>query len=232
MGDHCNFGGRVMGFARTQPTYLLRATIAPQALIQVCMYFPKTNVKNDPVLRWHRSDRHFFANGACQVLAHAFLEIYQDLEFRARWITPASGYIGNHIYVTDGVVAFDYHGLTTEARLLSLAFRRGRRFFPGWEATLVDLPADVLVSEARSRTYEGLWLREPNQFLHDAMPRARTFVQRFGDLRCDIMDLRDRLNTQQAQDQLNEVKPVIANRANGTMVGFAGAQPTLRIRSC
>jgi hypothetical protein len=130
--------------------------------------------------------------------AHAFLEIYRDLEFQARWIKPASGYIGNHIYVTDGVVAFDYHGLTTEARLLSLAFRRGRRFFPGWEATLVDLPADVLVSEARSRTYEGLWLREPNQFLYDAMPRARVFVQRFGDLRRDIVDLRDRLNTQQA----------------------------------
>jgi hypothetical protein len=191
------------------------------------MFFPKTNVKDDPVRRWHRPDRHFFANGACQVLAHAFLETYRDLEFRARWIKPASGHIGNHIYVTDGIVAFDYHGLTTEDRLLSLAFRRGRRFFPGWDATLVNLPADVLVSESKSRTYEGLWLREPNQFLHDAMPRARAFVQRFGDLRSDIMDLRDRLNTQQAQDELNDVKPIIDDPVDGTMMGFAGAQPIL-----
>jgi len=29
---------------------------------------------------------------------------------------------------------------------------------------------------------DGLWLREPNQFLHDALPRARTFLDRFGRL--------------------------------------------------
>jgi hypothetical protein len=90
---------------------------------------------------------------------------------------------GNHIYVTDGIHAFDYHGLTTEQRLLAFGFKRGRRFFPGWDATLVDLPTDALVSEARSRRIEGLWLREPKQFLYDAMPRARNFLDRFGDIR-------------------------------------------------
>jgi hypothetical protein len=147
------------------------------------MFFPKINVKIDPVRRWHRPDRHFFANGACQVLAFAFLERYPDLEFRARWIKPAAGFSGNHIYVTDGINAFDYHGLTTEQRLLALAFRRGRRFFPGWDAALVDLPADVLISEPRSRQIDGLWLREPKQFLHDALPRARHFLDGFGDIR-------------------------------------------------
>src|SRR5437879_13787180 len=88
-----------------------------------------------------------------------------------------------HIYVTDGINAFDYHGLTTEQRLLALAFRRGRRFFPGWDAALVDLPADVLISERRSRQIEGLWLREPKQFLHDALARARNFLDGFGDIR-------------------------------------------------
>jgi hypothetical protein len=163
------------------------------------MFFPKTNVKRDPVRHWHRPDRHFFANGACQVLAYAFLETYQDFEFGARWIKPAPAFPGNHIYVTDGVVAFDYHGLTTEERLLSLAFRRARRFFPDWNATLLDLPAEILVSETKSREYDGLWLREPNQFLHDAMPRARAFVHRFGDLRSDILNLRDRLDGQTRQ---------------------------------
>ena len=79
--------------------------------------------------------------------------------------------------------AFDYHGLTTEQRLLAFGFARGRRFFPGWDATLVDLPTEVLVSEQRSRQMEGLWLREPGQFLHDALPRARDFLDRFGDIR-------------------------------------------------
>jgi hypothetical protein len=94
------------------------------------MFFPKINVKNDPVRHWHRPDRHFFANGACQVLAFAFLERYPDLGFHARWIKPAAGFIGHHIYVTDGISAFDYHGLTTEQRLLAFGFKRGRRFFP------------------------------------------------------------------------------------------------------
>ena len=147
------------------------------------MFFPKINVKNDPVRRWDRPDRHFFANGACQILAFAFLERYPDLGFHARWIKPATGFIGHHIYVTDGINAFDYHGLTTEQRLLAFGFRRGQRFFPGWDATLVDLPMDVLVSEQRSRQIEGLWLREPKQFLYDPLPRARTFLDRFGDIR-------------------------------------------------
>jgi hypothetical protein len=147
------------------------------------MFFPKFDVKNDPERRWHRPDRHFFANGACQILAFAFLERYPDLGFHARWIKPTAGFGGNHIYVTDGIHAFDYHGLTTEQRLLAFGFKRGRRFFPGWDATLVDLPTDALVSEARSRRIEGLWLREPKQFLYDAMPRARNFLDRFGDIR-------------------------------------------------
>lgn len=147
------------------------------------MFFPKTNVKNDPVRRWHRPDRHFFANGACQVLAYVFLERYSDLGFHARWIKPADGLVGNHIFVTDGTNAFDYHGLTTEQRLLSLCFRRARRFYPGWDAKLVDLPKHVLISEACSRQFEGLWLREPKQFLHDALPRAQAFLDRFDNLR-------------------------------------------------
>ena len=88
--------------------------------------------------------------------------------------------------MTDGINAFDYHGLTTEQRLLAFGFGRARRFFPGWDATLVDLPTDVMVSERRSRQIEGLWLREPKQFLHDALPRARAFLDRFGDLRTQI----------------------------------------------
>jgi hypothetical protein len=104
------------------------------------MFFPKTNVKNDPLRRWHRPDRHFFANGACQVLAFAFLERYPDMGLHARWIKPAAGFTGNHIYVTDGINAFDYHGLATEQRLLAFSFKacgltgRRSRFRTGLKA--------------------------------------------------------------------------------------------------
>src|ERR1700694_4109176 len=118
------------------------------------MFFPKIDVKNDPMRRWHRPDRHFFANGACQVLAFAFLARYPELEFHARWIKPAAGFTGNHIYVTDGINTFDYHGITTEQRLLAFGFERARRLFPGWDAALVDLPTEGLVSEHRSGQVE------------------------------------------------------------------------------
>jgi hypothetical protein len=49
----------------------------------------------------------------------------------------------------------------------------------GWNADLVELPEDVLISESKSRTYDGLWLMEPEQFLFDAMPRAEKYVNRF-----------------------------------------------------
>ena len=76
-----------------------------------------------------------------------------------------------------------YHGLTTEQRLLAFGFKRGRCFFPGWDAALVNLPTDALVSERHSRQIEGLFLREQKQFLYDALPRARKFLDGFGDLR-------------------------------------------------
>jgi hypothetical protein len=57
--------------------------------------------------------------------------------------------------------------------------RKANRWWPGWDAELIELPTEVLVSESKSRMYEGLWLREPWQYLYDAMPRAQRYVQRF-----------------------------------------------------
>ena len=65
------------------------------------------------------------------------------------------------------------------AAYLEHTFRKARRWWPEWDATLQPLPTAVLVSEALSRTFDGLWLREPDQFLHDALPRAQAYLDRF-----------------------------------------------------
>jgi hypothetical protein len=124
-------------------------------------------------------DRVFFACGACHILAYAFLRAYPGSGFTAVWIRPAAGYTGNHIVVVRGGLAFDYHGYSNWPVLLDHCRRRAQQRWPGWEATLVPLPKDVLISEAKSRKYEGLWLMEPQQFLFDAMPRAQAYLQRF-----------------------------------------------------
>ncbi len=125
------------------------------------------------------TERVFFACGACHILAFAFLERYPDAGFAPIWIRPAKGFTGNHIVVARDDLAFDYHGYSRWPALLDHIRRKANRRWPGWSADLFPLPPAVLVSEIRSRYYDGLWLREPKQFLHDALPRARAYLDRF-----------------------------------------------------
>ena len=144
------------------------------------MYRLRTNGgKRDPVKRWGLPDRVFFACGACHILAYAFLKAYPGSGFAPIWIRPIEGYRGNHIVVVRGQLAFDYHGYSAWARLFGHMKRKANRWWPGWDATLVGLPEEVLVSEAKSRTYDGLCLMEPQQFLFDAVRRAQKYLERF-----------------------------------------------------
>ncbi len=135
--------------------------------------------KRDPVVRWNLPDRIFFACGACHILAFAFLETFADPSYKAVWVKPAEGYWGNHVFIDGGDWVFDYHGYSDGDAFLKHTWRKADHWWPGWTATLVDLPPDVLVSEEKSKTYDGLWLREPGQFLHDAIPRAHAYLKRF-----------------------------------------------------
>jgi len=135
--------------------------------------------KRDPVLRWTLPDRVFFSCGACHILAYAFLAANPDPLRKAVWIRPVDGFTGNHIVIDGGDWVFDYHGYSERGAFLRHTWRKANRWWPGWDATLLELPGDVLISEAKSKTYQGLWLREPGQFLHDAMPRAKTYLKRF-----------------------------------------------------
>lgn len=135
--------------------------------------------KMDAQQRWALPDRVFFACGACHILAYAFQERYGAEGRTAVWIKPREGLSGHHIFAAWGDWAFDYHGYSKREELLAHYTRRARHYQPGWDATLEELPFGVLVSEARSLTYDGLWLREPKQFLEDALPRARAYLDRF-----------------------------------------------------
>jgi hypothetical protein len=137
------------------------------------------SVKQDPVRRWSLPDRIFFACGACHILAYAFLKAYPRSGFAPLWIKPSEGFTGNHIVVVRDDMAFDYHGFSSWSHLLGHMEAKANRCWPGWSAQLVPLPMDILISESKSRACDGLWLREPKQFLYDAMPRAEQFLRRF-----------------------------------------------------
>ena len=141
------------------------------------MYRVSGEIKRDPVRRWHLPDRVFFACGACHILAHSFIERMGG-RYRAVWIKPDDGFTGNHIVAVSGNWAFDYHGFSHWPKLLDHMKRKAARWWPGWDCQLIELPLEVLVSERKSREYDGLWLREPRQFLHDASPRAELYIDR------------------------------------------------------
>jgi hypothetical protein len=135
--------------------------------------------KRDLIKRWALPDRVFFACGACHILAYAFLEKHSALDMKALWIKPGEGYKSGHIVAAWGEWVFDYHGYSKWELYRTHTWKRARQWWPGWNASVCELAREVLLSEARSREIEGLWLREPGQFLHDAMPRARAFLERF-----------------------------------------------------
>jgi hypothetical protein len=145
------------------------------------MYMRRTpGAKRDPVKQWALPDRVFFACGACHVLAAAFLEAHPRAGFSPRWIRPADGHPGHHIVVVrDDGLAFDYHGYSEWPALFAHMRRRARQWSAGWEATVLSLPEDVLLSGEASRAFEGLWLKGPRDFLFDPMPRARAYLGRF-----------------------------------------------------
>ena len=144
------------------------------------MYRVEPHKKTDPVARWSLPDRVFFACGACHVLAYAFLERYGFDAGKPTWIKPGPGLTGNHVFIAYNEHVFDYHGHSKQTAFMAHLHRKAERWWPGWNASLVELPPDALISEAKSRTFDGLWLREPGQFLHNALPRARAYLDRFG----------------------------------------------------
>lgn len=143
------------------------------------MYDIEQSVKDDPVKRWNLSDRVFFACGACHILAYAFIEERGNSNTTAIWIKPRVPHRGNHIVAVTGDIAFDYHGYSEWGKLRDHFEVKASRWWPGWSADYIELPKRILISEKESKTYDGLWLREPQQFLYDALPRARKFLKRF-----------------------------------------------------
>lgn len=138
------------------------------------MYVLKRGIKKDPQRRWNLPDRIFFGYGACHILAGAFLDHPPLAGFHAERIVPDEGFSGNHIYVTDGVVAFDYHGYSSRERLLKHHRKGWSGLHEGWNCTIERVDFHLLDTiELNQRKMLG-----PDQYLHDPVARARRFIGR------------------------------------------------------
>ena len=73
--------------------------------------------QTNPFLAWNRTDQAFFAAGACHFLAFRVVERFPDAGLSIVHITPAEGHVGSHVYVTDGLWAFDFNGWSPAGEL-------------------------------------------------------------------------------------------------------------------
>lgn len=138
------------------------------------MYVLRPGIKHDPVRRWQLPDRIFFGHGACHILAGTYLAAPPLPGFHAERIIPADGFAGAHVYVTDGTVAFDFHGYTLRDRLLAYHRRGWSRRYPGWDCRVSPVEFDLLDTTALNRRK----MLGPDQYIHDPVARARRFVAR------------------------------------------------------
>lgn len=138
------------------------------------MYVLKPGIKRDPVRRWALPDRIFFGHGACHILAGVYLRRPPLAGFRAERIIPAEGFAGAHVTVTDGTIAFDYHGYSLRDRLLDHHRKGWSRRSPGWDCTIERVDFDLLDTAALNQRK----MLGPDQYLHDAVARAERFIAR------------------------------------------------------
>ncbi len=137
-------------------------------------YWLKPGIKQDHVRRWALPDRIFFGHGACHILAGAYLSEPPLPGFHAERIIPRDDVPGGHMYATDGLIAFDYHGYSLRERLLAHHRRSWRQRYPDWECDIERVDFPILdTAELNRRKMLG-----PDQYLHDAMPRAKAFIAR------------------------------------------------------
>jgi hypothetical protein len=139
------------------------------------LYHPKPGIKGDLEKFWSLPDRIFFGYGACHILAGAYLERPPLKGFYAEHIKPSEGFWGNHIYVTDGEVAFDFHGYSARKNLLSHHSKGWSARYSDWGCMIESVTFDLLsTAELNQRKMRG-----PDQYLLDPVMRAREFIARF-----------------------------------------------------
>ena len=139
------------------------------------MYNLKPGIKADPVRRWALPDRTFFGYGACAILAGVFLLRTSTHGFHAERIIPGEGFAGSHIYVTDGIVAFDFHCYSLRSNLLNhFTNNWSDSYDSGWTSRLERVDFDLLsTADLNQRKMLG-----PDQYLEDPISRAAAFIDR------------------------------------------------------
>ncbi len=129
--------------------------------------------KRDPFLSWKRTDISFFASGACHILAYLFIELHPKEDYKLIYIKPAEGFSGSHLYVSNGIFAFDFNGWTPEKVLLEETQIAYERIYPGWNFER------KIITDSIEDFCQNNFHRLPYQFANLPWERAYNYINRF-----------------------------------------------------
>ena len=129
--------------------------------------------RRDQQVSWDRPDRAFFAAGACHVLAFRFIKRHQNEGYHVVYLRPLNGAFGSHVYVTDGIWAFDFNGWTPEVTLLEHSRRACREIEPDWNFRR------VVVEQSLDEFCLACNHRPPGGYAFDPRGRADAYLDLF-----------------------------------------------------
>jgi hypothetical protein len=101
-----------------------------------------------------------------------FLRECRDPGFTAQLILPTSNFRGRHVVAATSSVVFDWRGFSPRDAFLAEYSEAYRSKYPEWDYSLV--PVTDPVGEHFCARHNH---RRPDHFLHDAIPRAKVYVQ-------------------------------------------------------
>ena len=131
--------------------------------------------KADQMLSWVRSDKAFFASGACHILAFTFKSLHKGRNLRLVYIKPKGNLSGNHVYVLDGDWAFDFNGWTKEKELLGITEIACRKVFPDWDYEKKVIGED-LETFCKNNNH-----RPPAYFAYLPWERTHNYIKQFSE---------------------------------------------------
>ncbi|MEV0271274.1 hypothetical protein AB0H43_21055 [Hamadaea sp. NPDC050747] len=124
--------------------------------------------RSDQRVSWERTDRAFFASGACHILAWACREAYPERSIDLAAMFLAGEEHPLHVYACWDGWAFDSSGWHPEADLLKV-----NADFEGRPVRRVEVSVE-LAEFCRAHIH-----RMPHQYWQDPRPRASAYVSQF-----------------------------------------------------
>ena len=107
------------------------------------------------------------------------MQLHQYEDFKMIHIKPSEGFTGNHVYVSNGIWAFDHNGWTPERTLLEVTETAFRERYPTWsyERIVIEQTKTSLEEFCKRNNHNLPW-----QYAYLPWERAYNYIAKFDSM--------------------------------------------------